>query len=139
MPHTDPTAELHEVIYVSTLAPDAPTSVIADMGGKARLHTPWLGITGLLIFDGMRFCEQMEGSRKDVLAQLARIRQDTRHINLRVVHQGPLAVRRFRRFSMGYTTLDDDDDDALGRLEALTGQDAIAAFLALLSTLDLDA
>jgi len=70
MPHTDPTADLHEVIYVSTLAPDAPTSVIADIVGKARLHNPWLSITGLLIFDGMRFCEQMEGSQKDVLAQL---------------------------------------------------------------------
>ena len=137
MPHTDPTADLNEVIYVSTLAPDAPTSVVADIVGKARLHNPWMGITGLLIFDGMRFCEQMEGSRKDVLAQLERIRQDTRHINLQVVHQGPLAGRRFRRFSMGYTTL--DDDDALGRLEALTGQDAIATFQALLSTLDLDA
>jgi len=79
----------------------------------------------------------MEGSRKDVLAQLARIRQDTRHINLQVVHQGPLAGRRFRRFSMGYTTL--DDDDALGRLEALTGQEAIADFMAVLSSLDLDA
>ncbi|WP_341914303.1 BLUF domain-containing protein [Polaromonas sp. YR568] len=137
MPHTDHPAELHEVIYVSTLAPDAPTSVVADIVGKARLHNPWMGITGLLIFDGMRFCEQMEGSQKNVLAQLERIRQDTRHINLRVVHQGPLAARRFRRFSMGYTTL--DDDDALGRLEALTGQDAITAFLAMLSSLDLDA
>jgi hypothetical protein len=136
MDHTDHPADLHEVIYVSTLVPDAQTSVVADIIGKARLHNPWMGITGLLIFDGMRFCEQMEGSRKDVLAQLERIRQDTRHVNLRVVHLGPLAGRRFRRFSMGYTTL--DDDDALGRLEALTGQDAIAAFQALLSTLDLD-
>lgn len=137
MPHTDQTADLYEVIYVSTLAPDAPTSVVAEIVGKARLRNPRIGITGLLIFDGMRFCEQMEGNQKDVLAQLERIRQDTRHINLRVVHQGPLAGRKFRRFSMGYTTL--DDDDALGRLEALTGQEAIAAFQALLPSLDLDA
>lgn len=134
---TDPADELHEVIYVSTLAPDAPTSVVSDIVGKARLHNPWMGITGLLIFDGMRFCEQMEGSQKAVLSQLERIRQDTRHVNLRVVHQGPLAARRFRRFSLGYTTL--DDDDVLGRLEALSGQDAITAFQALLSSLDLDA
>lgn len=136
MPHTHHSADLYEVIYVSTLAPDAPTSFVADIVRKARLHNAWMGITGLLIFDGMRFCEQMEGSQKDVLAQLERIRQDMRHFNLRVVHQGLLAGRRFRRFGMGYTTL--DDDDALGRLEALTGQEAIAAFHALLSTLDLD-
>ncbi|MGQ2981037.1 MAG: BLUF domain-containing protein [Polaromonas sp.] len=134
---TDPPDVLHEVIYVSTLAADASSSVVADIVAKARLHNPWMGITGLLIFDGMRFCEQMEGSQETVLAQLERIRQDRRHINLQVVHQGPLAVRRFRRFSLGYTTL--DDDDALGRLETLSGQEAIAAFQALLSSLDLDA
>lgn len=136
MAPTDHPADLHEVIYVSTLAPDARTSVVADIVGTARLNNARMGITGLLIFDGMRFCEQMEGDRKDVLEQLARIRQDARHVNLRVVHQGPLAARRFRRFSLGYTTL--EDDDALGRLEALSGQDAIATFRALLSTLDLD-
>jgi hypothetical protein len=110
--------------------------VVAEIVGKARLHNRRLEITGLLIFDGMRFCEQMEGRQADVKAQLARIETDTRHFNLQVVHQGPLAGRRFSRFSMGYTTL--NDDDALALLETLRGQDAVDAFLGLLSSLDLD-
>ena len=130
-------AELYEILYVSTIAPDASASVMAEIVGKARLHNRWLEITGLLIFDGMRFCEQMEGRQADVMAQLARIETDERHFNLQVVHQGPLAGRRFSRFSMGYTTL--DDDDALALLEILRGQDAVDAFLGLLSSLDLDA
>jgi len=129
-------AELYEILYVSSIAPDASATVVADIVGKARLHNRWLEITGLLVFDGMRFCEQMEGRQADVMAQLARIETDTRHSHLQVVHQGPLAARRFSRFSMGYTTL---DDDALAQLETLRGQDAIDAFLKLLSSLDLDA
>jgi len=129
-------AELYEILYVSTIAPDASATVVADIVGKARLHNRSLEITGLLIFDGMRFCEQMEGQQKDVMAQLARIETDTRHSNLQVVHQGPLAKRRFSRFGMGYTTL--EEDDALAQLETLRGQDAVDAFLALLSSLDLD-
>ncbi len=129
-------AELYEILYVSTIAPDASASVVAEIVGKARLHNRRLEITGLLIFDGMRFCEQMEGRQADVKAQLARIETDTRHFNLQVVHQGPLAGRRFSRFSMGYTTL--NDDDALALLETLRGQDAVDAFLGLLSSLDLD-
>jgi hypothetical protein len=111
--------------------------VVVDVVGKARLHNRALEITGLLIFDGMRFCEQMEGRQADVMAQLARIQADSRHSHLQVIHQGPIGERRFSRFSTGYTTL--DDDDALAHLETLTGQQAVDSFVALLSSLDLDA
>jgi hypothetical protein len=130
-------AELYEILYVSTIAPDASATVVSEIIAKARLHNRALDITGLLIFDGMRFCEQMEGRQADVVAQLARIKTDMRHSHLQVVHQGPLAGRRFSRFSMGYTTL--EDDDALAQLETLTGQPAVDSFLKLLSSLDLDA
>lgn len=134
--NSNQSAKLYEILYASTIAPEASATVVADIVAKARLHNTSLGITGLLIFDGMRFCEHMEGSQADVTAQLARIKTDKRHADLQVVHQGPLATRRFSRFSMGYTTL--DDGDALAQLETLTGQQAIDTFLKLLSSLDLD-
>ena len=130
-------AKLYEILYVSTIAPNVSASVVADIVAKARLHNNSLDITGLLVFDGMHFCEHMEGREADVLAQLARIREDKRHADLRVVHQGPLAGRRFSRFSMGYTTL--DDDDTLEQLQTMKGQPAVDTFLTLLSSLDLDA
>ena len=130
-------ADLYEVLYVSTIAEDASPIVVAEIVAKARLHNRALDITGLLVFDGMRFCEQLEGRQVDVLAQLAQIQADTRHCRLLVVHQAPLKARRFTRFSMGYTTL--DEDDSLAQLEALRGQQAVDSFLNLLSSLDLDA
>lgn len=131
------TTKLYEILYVSTLAPEAPISVVADIAGKARQVNAELGVTGLLIFDGMRFCQQLEGNQKEVLKLLERIRQDTRHVQMEVLHHGELAERRFRRFSLGYASV--GDGDALGRLEELDTQVALDAFLALLPTLDLDA
>ena len=129
----------YEILYVSTIAPDAPLSIVSDIAVKARMANTELDITGMLVFDGMRFCEQLEGSQKQVLSLLERIQNDTRHINVEVVHHGPLAERRFSRFSMGYSSLDDDTDDALSRIEKLDGQAAIEAFMGLLPTVYLGA
>lgn len=128
---------LHEVLFISTLAPDAPISIVADITRKARLGNKERDITGLLIFDGMRFCEQAEGGQAEITALMERICDDPRHIDLAILHHGPLDERRFKGFSMGYAEV--DDPEVLGRLERLKGQAALAAFAALLSGLDLDA
>ena len=51
---------LYEVLYVSVLAPDQPLSVVAEIAGRARAANAQGDITGLLIFDGQRFCQQLE-------------------------------------------------------------------------------
>ena len=117
---------LYEVLYVSTLAPDQPLSVVAEIAARARLVNVQLDITGLLVFDGQRFCQQLEGPQKAVLKLIERIRNDPRHINVEIVHNGPLAGRRFQQFSLAFSTL--EDVDALTRLEKLDGQAAVAAF-----------
>ncbi len=117
---------LYEVLYVSTIAPDQPLSVVADIAGRARQANAALDITGLLIFDGQRFCQQLEGPQKTVLKLIERIRSDPRHINVEVLHHGPLAGRRFQSFSLAFSTV--EDAEALARLEQLDGASALAAF-----------
>ena len=117
---------LYEVLYVSTLAPDQPLSVVAEIAARARLVNVQLDITGLLVFDGQRFCQQLEGPQKAVLKLIERIRNDPRHINVEIVHNGPLAGRRFQQFSLAFSTV--EDEDALARMEQLDGDAAIAAF-----------
>ena len=130
------TTRLYEALYVSTLAPDAPLSVVASIARNARPANHDKDITGLLIFDGIRFCQQLEGDQSGVLALLERIRRDARHVNVEVLHHGPLAKRRFGRFSLGYTSA--DGDEALAQLERLDGQVAVDAFVALLPGVDWD-
>ncbi len=120
---------LYEVLYVSTLAPDQPLSVVAEIAARARLVNVQLDITGLLVFDGQRFCQQLEGPQKAVLKLIERIRNDPRHINVEIVHNGPLAGRRFQQFSLAFSTV--EDADALARMERLDGEAALAAFEAM--------
>ncbi len=129
--------KLYEALYVSTIAPDAPLSIVGDIAGGARIFNAANDITGLLIFDGMRFCQQLEGRQKDVLALIDRISNDPRHSHVTIFHHGSLAERRFRSFALAFTNV--DDIEVLGRLEQLDGQPGVAAFVALVATLDLQA
>jgi hypothetical protein len=134
-PTSAPTStQLYEAIYVSTIAPGVAISSVADIAGKSRIANQRHGITGLLIFDGMRYCQQLEGPQKQVLNLMEKIRHDPRHINVEIIHHGELASRRFKSFSLGYTTV--EDPEVLERLENLDGQAAVNAFLALLSHVD---
>lgn len=117
---------LYEVLYVSQLAPGQPLSVVAEIAARARVLNAEANITGLLIFDGHRFCQQLEGPKKAVLKLIERIRTDPRHVNVEVVHHGALAGRRFQKFSLAFSKV--EDADALARIETLDGATALAAF-----------
>ena len=117
---------LYQVLYVSTLAPGQPLGVVAEIAAQARVANGQLDITGLLMFDGQRFCQQLEGPKKQVLKLIERIRNDPRHTKVEVLHHGPLAGRRFHQFSLAFSTV--EDVDALERMEQLDGDAALAAF-----------
>ncbi len=124
LPSTSP---LYEILYVSTLSEGQPLSAVASIAGYARHHNQLSGITGLLVFDGQRFGQQLEGPELEVRALLDRIRKDPRHVYVEVLHDAPLAARRFQNFSLGFSTL--EDETALERLESLRGPAAVRAFV----------
>lgn len=128
--------DIQEIIYVSTLAADEPLRAVADIAAKSRSTNRRLDITGLLVFDGMNFCQQLEGSEQAIAGVMARIHEDPRHTQVTVVYQGPLDKRRFWNFSLGYTSA--EDIEALERLRELQGQPAVDAFVALISGLDVE-
>ena len=129
--------KLYEALYVSTMALDAPLSVVGDIVAHARIANAACDITGVLIFDGVRFCQQIEGKQKDVLKLMERIYLDTRHFNVEMFHHGPLLERRFNHFSVAFA--DVDEVAVLERMEQLDGQAGVDAFTALLATLNLQA
>lgn len=129
-------APLYEVLYLSTLAPDAPITAVSDIVGRARPANLIRGVTGILVFDGLRFCHAVEGQQLDVFTLMEKIREDGRHSDIRVLHHGGLEQRRFARFQLGYTAA--DQPDSLLRMAYLAGPAAMQAFLALVPSLDLE-
>ena len=126
---------LYEILYVSTLAPDMPISSVGRISRHARVANETQQLTGLLVFDGIRFCQQFEGSKQQTMSLIEKIKRDSRHTNVEILHHGELAERRFRTFSTGYSVV--EDVDALEALEKLDGLPAIEALLKLVASIDL--
>ncbi|WP_390346597.1 BLUF domain-containing protein [Variovorax boronicumulans] len=93
------------------------------------------GISGLLVFDGQCFCQHFEGPREAVQGLMARLQRDPRHVALVVVHEGPLAERRYTGFAMGLAEC--EGPDPISALQTLRGEAALAHFLALRASFDI--
>lgn len=135
MPTTPaPARDLYEVLYVSCLAGGQPLSVVAGIASAARAANSRMDITGLLVFDGQRFCQHLEGPQTALLKLIERIRSDARHTEVEVLHHGRISARRYQNFSLAFSTL--EDPEALARLHRLDGAAALAAFDAVRGALE---
>ncbi|MES2192153.1 MAG: BLUF domain-containing protein [Pseudomonadota bacterium] len=128
-PPSLPDPDFYELIYVSVLADAAGINAVPDIARQSRGNNPVHGITGLLVFDGDRFCQQIEGRRRAVVELFERISNDARHDHVSLLHQGTIMQRRYRQFNIGYPLL--EAGDTLANIEALRGEAAISAFQAL--------
>jgi hypothetical protein len=128
--------DLHEILYCSVLAPDQSVLVIRQIVSAARARNARDDITGLLVFDGQRFCQHFEGPQRNVLSLLDRIQADPRHVQLRVGYEGTLAQRRYEGFELGLAEVETVGDDMAG-IHELDGFEALERFLALRSRLDI--
>jgi hypothetical protein len=92
-----------EYVYTSVLTPTADVLGLADIIRRGRSYNRAHGITGLLAFDGDRFCHYLEGEREAVLTLAAKIAADPRHHDFVALHQGFAGEKRsFGRWSLAY-------------------------------------
>jgi hypothetical protein len=126
---------LREIFYSSMLAPRQPTAVVGQIVSRARTRNAENGITGLLVFDGIRFCQHLEGPSEKVTALMRLLQADPRHEAMRVLYEGPLQQRHYHRFELGFAEVEDRDD--LADVDALGGAEALQRFLSLRPRFDI--
>jgi len=119
--------DLHEILYCSKLSAGLSPAVVGTIVAHARARNVQRGVTGLLVFDGYRFCQHFEGPRDAIVRLMDRITDDPRHTDIRVVYEGPLPERRYPRFEMGLVDAEEDFPD----LSLLDGSEALERFLLL--------
>lgn len=129
-------ADLHELLYISVIAPTAPLDTVGKIARHARQANAQVNITGLLVFDGERFCQYLEGPADDLGRLYERIEVDPRHREVRLLHTGKSNERQFRRFSMGFLSV--DGAETLERIDSRESAAARAAFVALVPSMDLE-
>ena len=128
--------ELHEILYFSQLAPDQPTEVVGQIVARARARNAERGITGLLVFDGLRFCQHLEGPREAVDMLMRQIEKDPRHVDVRVLYEAPLEARRYSGFGMGLAEC--EGLDLMAGVHVLDGEAALRHFLDLRPSFDIN-
>lgn len=113
------TADLYGFLYHSQLASDADLSCVADIVKTARSFNKEHGITGILVFDGLRFCQYIEGPQSDLQDLINRIADDPRHEQFTPKFHAPVAGERlFGNWSMAYVLVDDSEPlDEMGQLD----------------------
>lgn len=127
---------LYEVLYCSTLVQDLAPPTVGAIVTQARAKNAERGITGLLVFDGMRFCQHLEGPRGAVEALMRRIEHDPRHVDIRIAYEGALRSRRYTGFGLGLA--ESEGPHLMSGVHALEGETALLHFLALLPSFDIN-
>lgn len=123
-------------LYHSRIADNVDLECVAHIVKTARGFNKEAGITGMLVFDGQRFCQYIEGPPPAIEALVARIAQDTRHTHFTPKHRGALGGPRwFDRWSMAYVLV--DDSEPLDDLSQFEGVQALSKLQALIPALDI--
>ena len=93
---------IYRIVYMSRATALMTDIDVQDLADRASESNKALSVTGLLLFDGRRFMQAMEGEKEAVQGLMARISEDPRHDMIAMVSDGPAIRRKFGAWSMSY-------------------------------------
>jgi hypothetical protein len=90
------------LVYVSSATRLLSHAELLKLLHTSRSNNQRDQITGVLLYDDGNFLQAVEGPDAAIRALYARLEQDERHHNLRVVIEEPTEERQFAQWSMGF-------------------------------------
>lgn len=109
---------LRSLTYVSRTTGEISEAAFTQLGLEAARLNALDGITGLLVFNGHRFCQTIEGAPAAIDSLLARLGADPRHADLQIIEDQAIAERRFRSWDMQILSVPAERDAALAMARA---------------------
>ena len=111
-----------QLVYVSTATHQITQDEIDSILAASRRNNQQEGITGLLLYNGRRFLQALEGSEPDVRATYERIKTDPRHRGLAIIASRENGDRMFGDWAMAARRVegDTDLDDLRAQVDAMT-------------------
>jgi hypothetical protein len=124
------------ILYISTARRGLSQGEIIEILRQARSRNISSGVTGILLYDRVRFMEVLEGPAEAVEDTFNRIRNDSRHVALVKLEDKPITKRQFAGQAMAaYGTSEPDlahsveeIDGILAGLTDLTLRDHLKSF-----------
>ena len=96
---------MFSLVYISSAIRPFTPSQLVDIMEKSHHNNTALGVTGMLLYKDGNVMQVLEGEEEIVRTLYAKIGRDPRHRGLLTLMQGPLAVRQFESWSMGFKDL----------------------------------
>ena len=96
---------LLELIYTSLAEAKNDTNDVKAILASSERNNVATNITGLLLFDGERYIQILEGDVEDVNGLFVTISEDSRHHSLELLHKGEIAGRSFETWRMAYEAI----------------------------------
>jgi hypothetical protein len=128
---------LHQVLYISHLAPPHEYDAFTAICRSSRHRNAALGVTGVLLFDGHRFCQLLQGPAPAVQTLMADIARDARHEQIVTLFDGAVpASSASRSWTAGYC--ETHELDVFDHAEGARGDSALLVFNAVLARADLE-
>lgn len=87
-------------IYISSTRRELGEGIVDMILDTSRQNNRSNGLTGLLVYDGKRFLQYLEGDEHSVRSTIARIRSDERHYALVILSEKETSRRQFSQWSM---------------------------------------
>ena len=84
---------IHAVVYASHVAADLPADRMGALVRDAARFNVVAGVTGLLLFDGERFLQYLEGPEDGLLAAYNRVLTSTSHFDVVQLARGLVGSR----------------------------------------------
>lgn len=103
---------IEQLLYNSTVSPNETVDLEAILAA-ARRNNRANDITGLLMFNGKRFLQVLEGPAGGIDATFNRIRRDARHRGQVLLARKAVARREFGDWSMAYKSSKQDESGAI--------------------------
>lgn len=104
---------LRSVTYTSRAVSPFDDQAFHNLGIEAGRLNALDGITGLLVYNGSRFSQTIEGAPDALDDLIGRLRRDQRHADFLIVEDAPIANRRFRSWDMQVLTVPEECQAAL--------------------------
>lgn len=111
--HSMANPPLRSLTYVSRATDPMSETEFTQLGLEAGRLNALDGITGLLVFNGERFCQTIEGAPSAIDDLLTRLQRDRRHADFAIVHDEQTDSRRFRSWDMQFLAVPTDKTAAL--------------------------
>jgi Sensors of blue-light using FAD len=130
------TAPQHQLLYLSHLVASVRYDVFAAICQVSRRNNAERQIAGVLLFDGHRFCQLLDGPAASIALTRQSIERDPRHEFMTVLVDRPsAALAKPEPWQAGYCG--PDDLDQLVGPERLGADAALAVFRSIVSRADL--